>query len=202
MDVKVLDQNDRHLKIRIEGISFEMANTIRRAVMGEVPVMAIENVDIIENNSGLVDEVLAHRLGLIPLIWPDSYNVMAKCSCKGRGCSSCTVELSLNAKGPKQVLASDLVSEDKSVQPFDMNDLIVELLDGQRIELVAVAKLGYGNDHAKWQSAVIGYEQKGRAFIFDIESTCGLTVSEVFRRGLSELENRAEEFAKTVKKEL
>ena len=46
-------------------ISF--SNAIRRIMISEVPTFAIEDVYIYENSSSMDDEILAHRLGLIPI---------------------------------------------------------------------------------------------------------------------------------------
>lgn len=44
-----------------------LVNAFRRLVLSSVPSMAIEKVHIFNNTSIIQDEVLAHRLGLIPL---------------------------------------------------------------------------------------------------------------------------------------
>lgn len=44
-----------------------MANAFRRILLAEIPTLAIEDVFIYQNTSIIQDEVLAHRLGLIPL---------------------------------------------------------------------------------------------------------------------------------------
>lgn len=49
------------------GIQPGFANAFRRLMLSEVPSMAIEKVMIKSNTSIIQDEVLAHRLGLIPL---------------------------------------------------------------------------------------------------------------------------------------
>lgn len=49
------------------GIHPSLANTFRRLMLSDVTSMAIEKVHIINNTSIIQDEVLAHRLGLIPL---------------------------------------------------------------------------------------------------------------------------------------
>ncbi|XP_059666757.1 uncharacterized protein LOC132312408 [Cornus florida] len=49
------------------GIDASLANAIRRILIAELPTMAIEKVLIANNTSVVQDEVLAHRLGLIPI---------------------------------------------------------------------------------------------------------------------------------------
>lgn len=44
-----------------------IANTLRRIMIAEVPTLAIESVYVSNNTSIIQDEVLAHRLGLVPL---------------------------------------------------------------------------------------------------------------------------------------
>ncbi|KAG6016476.1 hypothetical protein E4U54_001400 [Claviceps lovelessii] len=48
------------------GIDASLANAFRRILIAEIPTLAIENVYIENNTSVIQDEVLAHRLGLIP----------------------------------------------------------------------------------------------------------------------------------------
>ncbi|KAK0392792.1 hypothetical protein NLU13_2287 [Sarocladium strictum] len=48
------------------GIDASLANAFRRILISEIPTLAIENVYIENNTSVIQDEVLAHRLGLIP----------------------------------------------------------------------------------------------------------------------------------------
>lgn len=49
------------------GVDASIANAYRRILLAEVPSLAIEDVFIFNNTSIIQDEVLAHRLGLIPL---------------------------------------------------------------------------------------------------------------------------------------
>jgi len=50
------------------GVEPPVVNAIRRILLSEIPTMAIETVNILQNTSIIPDEVLAHRLGLIPII--------------------------------------------------------------------------------------------------------------------------------------
>ncbi len=49
------------------GVDASLANSFRRILLAEIPTMAIEKVYVYNNTSVIQDEVLAHRLGLIPL---------------------------------------------------------------------------------------------------------------------------------------
>lgn len=49
------------------GLDAAIANAIRRTMIAEVPLMAIEKVFVTNNTSVIPDEILVHRLGLIPI---------------------------------------------------------------------------------------------------------------------------------------
>lgn len=49
------------------GVDASIANAFRRIILAEIPSLAIEFVYINNNTSVIHDEVLAHRLGLVPL---------------------------------------------------------------------------------------------------------------------------------------
>ena len=60
-------QNEQfHASFSLVGIDASLANAFRRILLAEIPTLAIENVFIDNNTSVIQDEVLAHRLGLIP----------------------------------------------------------------------------------------------------------------------------------------
>lgn len=57
----------RELEIDITGIGPAIANAYRRIMIAEVPSMAIEHCFIYNNTSVIQDEMLAHRMGMIPI---------------------------------------------------------------------------------------------------------------------------------------
>lgn len=64
----IFHQNQRdEATFSLVGVDASVANAFRRILLAEVPTLAIEKVYIQNNTSVIADEVLAHRLGLIPL---------------------------------------------------------------------------------------------------------------------------------------
>ena len=54
-------------KFSLIGADASLANALRRILLAEIPTLAIEDVFILQNTSVVHDEVLAQRLGLVPL---------------------------------------------------------------------------------------------------------------------------------------
>lgn len=137
------------------------ANTLRRLMMHEVPTMAIESVEMHKNDSILYDEVLTHRLGLIPLTTDLSSYALPSKEEKESGdyLAQSSVKLTLEAKGPCIVFAKDLKSKDPKVKPVFPEMPIVKLLENQELNFEATAVMGIGKEHAKWSAGHVFYRK-------------------------------------------
>ena len=154
--IEVLEKDDKNIRLLVQGVDVPFINALRRIVLAEVPCMAVDEVVIIENSSILQDEIIAHRLGLIPLKTDlDSYNLPEKCSCKSElGCNLCRVTLTLDAEskdGTRTVHSGELQSENPDIVPVSGKIPIIKLAKEQKLRLEAYARLGKGKNHAKWQ---------------------------------------------------
>lgn len=151
MDVTIKNKDDNLLVFTVEGVDVPFINAIRRICTVEVPTLAIEDVDIYKNDAKIFDEALAHRLGLIPLTTDlDSMVLASECDCEDH-CPRCSVSLLLKEKGPKTVYSKDLKSQDPQLKPTYDTIPIMKLKEGEEVELEAIAQLGIGLEHAKWQ---------------------------------------------------
>lgn len=159
-DIELLenDKKNNTLMFLLKKTDYVFANTLRRAIVDFVPTMAIEDVEFSKNSGILYDEIVAHRLGLLPLTTDlKSYALTDECKCEGKGCARCQLKLTLSAKGPGMVKAKDIKSQDPKVKPVYPEMPITKLLKGQEIELIATATLGVGKQHAKWAPALAWY---------------------------------------------
>jgi DNA-directed RNA polymerase subunit D len=144
------------LRFFLGGVDVAVANALRRIMIAEVPTMAIDDVVVIENSSTMRDEMVAHRLGLIPLRTDlDSYVLPEDCDCQSEmGCNKCSVTLTLVAEAvdaTRTVYSKELKSLDPDIVPASMDIPILKLARGQRVRIETYARLGRGRDHAKWQ---------------------------------------------------
>ena len=138
--IKIQNYDKEKQKIElISDMSISMANAIRRSVL-EIPTMAIDEVEIAQNDSALFDEILAHRIGLIPI--------------KTNKVSGKELKFKLQKSGPGTVYSTDF-SPSTGV---DYKLPLVILDDEQGLELVATAKLGKGVEHIKYSPGLIYYK--------------------------------------------
>lgn len=172
VDVKVIENSPTTAVFDIRGVTPSQLNALRRTLISQVPKLAIEDVTIYDNTSALFDEIVAHRLGLLPV--PTDLNAFnrrwkdnnadpkeAACACAGEGCPNCTVLFTLSKEGPCTVYSGDLVpAADAKFRIVDPKIPIVKLLEGQRVMLEAGAILGEGREHAKWVSVnAVGFQE-------------------------------------------
>ena len=157
MELRILRHTPDELEFILSGTNPAFANTLRRAMLREVPVMAIDEVDFVVNDSVMYDEILAHRMGLVPLRTPPGYRLPQECDCPDNRCPKCSVSLTLKKEGPALVKSGDFESSDERVVPASDSIPIARLGEGQRLELTAIAHLGLGKEHAKWQPGVVSY---------------------------------------------
>ncbi|MEM4662604.1 MAG: DNA-directed RNA polymerase subunit D [Candidatus Diapherotrites archaeon] len=148
MNVKKIFGDEKSCTLKITGANIKLMNAIRRAAMSNVAVLAIEDISIHKNTSVLFDEYIAARLALLPIkADPKVYKKGDK------------VKLVLKEKGPKVVTSSDIKCSDPNIEIVPKNVPIVKLKEGQQIffEMDAVANVG--QEHAKWQPALISYNE-------------------------------------------
>lgn len=156
-----LDKKNNQLSFVLKESTESFANVLRRFATDEVPTLAIEEVEFHDNSSALYDEIIAHRLGLIPIKTDlKSYELPEECSCKGAGCAKCQLKIVLKTGKRGIVTASDAQSKDPKCKFVYPDMPVVKLLAKQKLELEATAVLGQGKNHAKWSPGLIFYKHE------------------------------------------
>jgi len=177
--VRVLDVGADMIEFEVTDTDVSMANALRRVMIAETPTLCIDTVDFEDNTSSLQDEILAHRLGLIPLRSTEQamseFNFGFACDCE-QYCEKCAVELILDVDYdtefqnrevddpdlPIAITSMDLRSSNPDVVPAHFSTdkerqmaqeqgiVITYIGKGQAIKAKCIAKKGIGKEHAKW----------------------------------------------------
>jgi len=177
MDIEIIEMADTKAKFVLKNSSPAMANALRRTLLSDIPKMAIDTVEFytgkIEGDDGkeyesitpLFEEIIAHRMGMLPVPTDLSLFVpQSECECGGEGCPSCTIIYSLKKTGPGTVYSSDLHPlgpNSDSLKIVDDFIPIVELTSAQGITVYAKAVMGTAKKHVKWQVCNgVGYKYR------------------------------------------
>jgi DNA-directed RNA polymerase subunit D len=138
--MEIIDKKENQITFRAE-ISDSLANAVRRYI-NQVPILAIDEVEIYKNDSPLYDETVAHRIGLIPLNMDKAVNEKTE------------MELKLTVKGEGMVYSGDLKGALGVV--YDKIPITSLGEDGE-LQIVAFAKTGKGSEHSKFSPGLIYY---------------------------------------------
>ena len=144
------------MRFIVSGVDTPFVNALRRIMLTEVPTMAIDEIVILENSSILNDEILAHRIGLIPIKTDlDSYSLPEDCKCESEfGCNLCRTNLTLETKDTDKIstiYSGEMKPENPDIIPVSDKIPLVKLAPDQKVKFEAYARLGKGKKHAKWQ---------------------------------------------------
>ena len=179
------------IKILIKDSDFAQVNAIRRSIISDVPKMAISKVrfelgqtqdqkgEYFESVNALPDEVIAHRLAMIPIptfldefVFPDEDPANEGLPEDQWGSPASQIIYHCSVRGP----SSENKDERRVVYAGDLNVLgetklqiseshkqipLTTLMHGQYLEFYAYATLGRGRDHTKWTPAsAIAFHQR------------------------------------------
>lgn len=187
---------DNKIRIVLSDTNAAQVNSLRRAILADVPKMAVTKVrfeqgvtqdnkgEVIESVNVLPDEVLAHRLAMVPIptfleefVFPEDDPNNENLPEDQWGSPLSQIIYHLSIRGPN----SDSADEVKTVYAGDLNVLgetklqikeehsripLTILSKGQYLELYAYATLGRGRDHAKWcPAAAVTFQPRQKAVL-------------------------------------
>lgn len=182
MEIQPIEETDDSMQFVARNITVTEAAMLRRVLMNYVPTVAVDTVTIDANTTPLTDEVIAHRLGLIPVKSGEVFRLDVRGSEK-----------------KNTVFVSDLVPVDGG--EMDMQEAaLFPIRDGEELILTCHCDVGDGNKHTKFSpvscvrfKSTVSYESVAAQnaaendptdFVFFVEGTGTMTVREVVTRAL------------------
>ncbi len=138
--MEIIEKKENQMTFRAE-MTDSLANSIRRYV-NQVPVLAVDEVEIYKNDSPLYDETVAHRIGLIPLKMDKAISEKTE------------MEMKLSVKGEGMVYSGQF--EGGLGVIYDKIPITTLGPEGE-LQIVATARVGKGSDHSKFSPGLMYY---------------------------------------------
>ena len=167
--MKTITKKNNQLTFTAE-IEESLANAIRRYI-DQIPILAIDEVEISKNDSPLYDETIAHRIGMITIKMDKSITEKS------------VEELALIAKKDGVIYSEELKGK---VSPVYDKIPITILKEGQELEILATAKMGKGSTHSKFSPGFMFYRDSIKV---KIDKDCPKEVVNVCPQRILVLEN-------------
>ncbi|KAL0964413.1 hypothetical protein UPYG_G00323510 [Umbra pygmaea] len=216
--IDVVQMDETLMEFDMVGIDAAIANAFRRILLAEVPTMAVEKVFIYNNTSIIQDEILAHRLGLIP-IKADPRLFEYRNAGDEEGTEIDTIQLQLKIKctrnpratkesaDPHELYHNHMVYSkemkwvpignqadvfaDAKIGPVHGDILLAQLRPGQELDIVMHCVKGIGQDHAKFSPvATASYRLLPEITLLEtVEGEKAERLKRCFSPGVIELEN-------------
>lgn len=142
--------NKKESQIMFETNAEESLINVVRRYVSEIPILAVDEVEISKNDSAMYDETLAHRIGLIPLKMEANFK------------EGSDIQLSLSVSKPGYVYSGELKGGAEVV--FEKIPILF-LNKNQEVELIAHAKIGKGSEHSKFSPGMISYRNKMKVLV-------------------------------------
>lgn len=169
------------------------ANVLRKIFLSEIPVLALDTINIYENTTVLNYEELCRRLWLIPILHVDPNNMkfveeklvfdleIEKKS--GNVLSQDFRLVDANTFKPHCVSTNGSDNNNYDTKLCLFPDIIITPISEEHtLEIRAIAKIGYGRDHAKWNTVSFSKfsEKKGKGQVrFELRSLGQYTPKEL-----------------------
>lgn len=172
----------------VANIEASMANALRRTIISAVSSIVIDTVTIKENDSTLCDEMIAHRLGLIPLR-------------KTNDDTTTEYKIKLEEVGPKRVYSRDIVFP-PGIEAVSPDIIILNLGPGDWIKLTGTTEEGTAFDqaHSKFSvSCGTTYKKlSDNSFSFHCETTGSIGAKDAVLKAIQILKDELVMYKKMV----
>lgn len=155
--------------------SIRDANVLRKIFLGEIPVLALDTINIYENTTVLNHEELSRRLWLSPIL-----NIGEKTLENMQYIErELLFDLEIRKKSGnvytqdfRVLKASTFTSPNDDTKICLFPDIIITPISTEHtLEIRAIAKIGYGKDHAKWNTvSFTKFSEKKGSVRFELQS--------------------------------
>lgn len=171
------DGNLVSARVVLHNADYTWANAVRRAIMSDIPVLAITKVSFRRNTTPTCDDIIAHRMGMMPIRFHDgqtpqpnqggiSFSLQLYVSKSATSRSVTRVSSTkIEPTVPNVSIAFSSQSEDETA-----GFTLTKMAPGQCIDLVASVNVGTATKHARFSSvSSVKFKQVSQDFHLEME---------------------------------
>lgn len=190
--IEVLDLTNETIRMRTNNMPMHWANAIRRALLTEVPILAVSRVQITDNTTHRPDQPFSEELGLMPFVTDDAvkFSLQDNCSCLSKGkpyCTKCSIGFKLQMENPItednystcepiQLTTDHLKphTSNRSSKIKPLHPMPITLLEpGGRVDMDLILTKHVGREHARWSPGHVGLSTGAKVTLReDVLKTC------------------------------
>jgi DNA-directed RNA polymerase subunit D len=158
LNIKMLSSTEYESNFILEHSTPAIANKLRKHIMSNIPVFAIDTIEFIDNTSVLINDQIIQRLSYIPIVSSivDDFNVYNECPCD-KDCEKCSISFYINVTNntpePLEVSSFDIHIDNPNVTVYSDSKYsipITRLTQNQTCHIRGKIKKGKGSQHSKW----------------------------------------------------
>lgn len=213
---QIIESTQTTLLLNMSNVPISLLNSIRRVVKHEIPQVAFDLIKFKSYTGKMNEEVLAHRIALLPITCEKVKNFLFREECKSciLGCEKCNITFTLNKSNDDEkdimnVYSNDLIIEKNlfksEIIKFPTNDkgvLLCRLNPGESICLECKAVKGIGREHAKYSSTnVCTFQENDEddTILFFIETNHNVNALSMFRLSLEIISEKIQKMKRCLK---
>lgn len=184
---KLEKTDDISLRLRLEVLTdpriidpLQLVNNLRRILLSEIETVAIDKVIFHVNESTLIDELLEHRISLVPVYTEDDgEKLFLDVRCDEKEFLPCPIY-------------SDYIVSPKKTVSVRKDILLTYLTPGRQIKATITLKRGTGKENIKFSPVtIVTFKQLGeQEFEFYFETNEGYEIDKIAEKALKILKNR------------
>lgn len=158
MKIQIHKLTPTYIKFTLLNTQISFSNSLRRVLLSEIPTLAIDLVEIKKNCTVLPDEMIAHRLGLIPFNSNTNLLYKEECDCIN-SCQKCAITGTISISNSSNEILPVTSRDIRFIDESGMNDfllslknpvVIVKLSDGHSLEVDLIVRKGTAKVHSKY----------------------------------------------------
>lgn len=162
--------------IVLHDTDYKWANAVRRTIISEIPVLAITKVSFRRNTSSTCDEIIAHRMGMMPIRFHNgqvprpnqggiSFSLQMYVSKSTSHSITRVSSTKIEPTAPNLEIGFSNNKEDET-----SGFTLTKMAPGQCIDLVASVDVGTGTKHARFSAvSSVGFKKIDNDFHLEME---------------------------------